>query len=218
MASSIGALIRIETILPVQFLSLAREAERGANMLRIASRLGLEIAISVAASSAAWTQDLPITEVRLGVLAHDLSVGGSRKEGGANINGTIFFNRLPKIESVPGWLAFILAPRPIIGGSVNTSGDTSYGHFGVNWGGDVTERLFVDFSFGGAIHSGNKNVNDPARKHLGCRVVFREALSVGVHITEQINVSGIIEHISNAGICSRNDGITSAGARLGYRF
>ncbi len=188
--------------------------------MRLLSRIGQLAAVGYcfAALSPAWTQDLPISEVRLGVMAHDVGVGGNSKEGGANINGTIFFNRLPKIESAPGWLAFFLSPRPIVGGSVNTSGDTSYGHFGVNWGGDVTGRLFIDFRFGGAVHDGNKNVSDPTRKDLGCRVVFREALSIGVHITDKVNVSGIIEHISNAGICSRNDGISSAGARLGYRF
>lgn len=189
-------------------------------MLRLFSRVALLAAAGIffAALTPAWTQGLPVSEVRLGVLAHDISVGGSSKESGANINGAIFFNRLPKIESAPGWLAFLLSPRPLIGGSVNTSGDTNYGYFGVNWGGDVTERFFVDFSFGGAVHDGNKNVNDPTRKDLGCRVVFRSALSIGVHITEQVNLSGVIEHISNAGICSRNDGISSAGARVGFRF
>ena len=159
-----------------------------------------------------------MSEVRLGVLAHDVSIGSGSKESGVNINGSIFFNHLPRIESAPNWLAFILSPRPHFGGSVNTAGDTSYGYFGVTWGSDVTDQFFIDFSFGGAVHDGNKNVNDPAQKDLGCRVLFRESLSVGVRVTKHIDVSGVIEHMSNVGICDRNDGITSTGVLLGYRF
>ncbi|HCX68877.1 MAG TPA: acyloxyacyl hydrolase, partial [Rhodobiaceae bacterium] len=37
-------------------------------------------------------------------------------------------------------------------------------------------------------------------------------------ITSALSVMASIEHISNAWLCSANDGLTNVGMRIGYRF
>ena len=188
--------------------------------LRHGTRVGALLAAFVGGVSTypAWADDVPISEIRVGVAAHDTGLGGVSREEGVAINGVVFFDNLPRINSAPNWLAFLLAPRPHVGGSINTSGDTSYGFVGATWDFNITDLWFVDISLGGAVHSGNINEGDPMRQDLGCRVLFREELSVGFRITERVNISANIEHISNAGLCSINDGLTNAGGRLGIRL
>ena len=53
---------------------------------------------------------------------------------------------------------------------------------------------------------------------MGCRGAFREAASVGVRITPQLSVLGTLEHLSNAGLCSSNRGLSTVGVRVGYSF
>jgi lipid A 3-O-deacylase len=58
----------------------------------------------------------------------------------------------------------------------------------------------------------------PGRKLLGSRILFRESAELGYAVTPRVNVSGFLDHISNANLAPRNAGITSAGARLGFKF
>ena len=58
---------------------------------------------------------------------------------------------------------------------------------------------------------------------LRSRVLFTLALlgvyRIGAHIpTPGINVSALLDHMSNANLGRHNMGITSAGARFGFRF
>jgi hypothetical protein len=53
---------------------------------------------------------------------------------------------------------------------------------------------------------------------LGCRVLFRESLSVGVRFMKHHSLSVMVDHISNAGLCDHNDGLDTLGVRYGYRF
>jgi hypothetical protein len=48
--------------------------------------------------------------------------------------------------------------------------------------------------------------------------MFRESASLGYRITSNVSVMGTVEHISNAGLCDQNRGLTNVGLRLGYRF
>src|SRR3546814_2695847 len=76
-------------------------------------------------------------------------------------------------------LPIFWSPRPHIGTSVNTSGDTSQAYFGLTWGWDVFGPLFLEASLGGAVHNGETTSDEPGVKELGCSIPFRESISVG---------------------------------------
>ena len=71
-----------------------------------------------------------------------------------------------------------------------------------------------------ALHNGKKEVYDPFsdRQALGCSPLFRESGSVGVRLSANWSLMATIEHLSNAGACSENRGLTNVGARVGYSF
>ena len=168
--------------------------------------------------NAASAQVKLVDEVKIGGLAHDITFFSRHVESGADVNLEMLF-------TAPDILSIIGSPRPHIGGSVNTNGNTSDGYFGLTWGIMLIQNMFgagdgiyVNGSLGGAIHDGYVDNAPPNRKHLGSRILFRESAELGYQITAQISVSAILDHISNANLGSHNAGITSAGARLGVKF
>ena len=118
----------------------------------------------------------------------------------------------------PSWLKWIWAPRPHVGLSVNSSGDTSQAYLGLTWEWRFWRNWFFDFSLGGSVHDGKKTTNRVDRKELGCRVLFRESLDLGYIFAEKHSVSAFLDHISNANICDANEGLETVGIRYGYRF
>ncbi len=155
-----------------------------------------------------------VDEFRFGVQSSDLA----KDEDGVNLNTEVLFRR-PNMYFDNKLLLFLFNPRLHIGGSLNTAGDTSQAYVGATWDYRLTNSLFVEASFGGVIHDGDlkrtPGANTPA---LGCRVMFRESFSAGVELTENLRVMATIDHISNAGLCNFNDGLTTVGARIGYKF
>ena len=183
-------------------------------------------ALGVAASlllapTRATAQMKPIDEVKIGVLSHDVGFLTHHVEKGADINLEVLF-------TPPDLLSIIGSPRPHIGADINMSGNTSDGHFGLTWGWTLLPSLFgggavfVNGSLGGAVHDGftgtKTSVAPPGRKLLGSQVLFRESAELGYQITPMVNISAILDHISNANLGRHNMGITSAGARLGFKF
>jgi len=159
-----------------------------------------------------------IDELKIGGLAHDVTLGGSHVEGGADVNIEVLF-------TPPDILRIIGSPRPHIGADINTSGNTSDGYFGLTWGIMLIQSLFgagdgvfANGSLGGAIHDGYIDSAPAGRKRLGSRILFRESVELGYQLTPNTSVSAIVDHISNANLGNHNAGITSAGARLGFRF
>jgi lipid A 3-O-deacylase len=159
-----------------------------------------------------------IDEFKGGVLAHDITLGGKAVESGADINGEILFTS-------PDFLDFMGAPRPHFGLSINTDGNTDQAYFGLTWGLPLfhhivgqTDALTIYGSLGGAFQNGYEDNAPPGRKNLGSFILFRESVELGYQITPVYSISGIVDHISNANLASRNAGITSAGARFGVKF
>lgn len=181
----------------------------------------------VAAACVAATALLPVTaaaqaklvdELKIGGLAHDVGVFGHHVEGGADVNVEVLFTS-------PDLFRYIGSPRPHIGADINTAGNTSDGYFGLTWGIMLIQNLFgagdgifANGSFGGAVHNGYLNSAPPDRKKLGSRILFRESLELGYQVNPVVSVSAILDHISNADLAQHNAGITSAGARIGFRF
>jgi lipid A 3-O-deacylase len=167
---------------------------------------------------AAVAQTKLVDELKVGGLAHDVGFLGRHVEGGADVNLEVLFTS-------PDLLRYIGSPRPHIGADINTSGNTSDGYFGLTWGIMLIQNLFgagdgifANGSLGGAVHDGHLLNAPPDRKRLGSRILFRESVELGYQVNPVVSVSAILDHISNANLAPRNAGITSAGARVGFRF
>jgi lipid A 3-O-deacylase len=159
-----------------------------------------------------------IDEVKAGGLWHDVGFLGDHKERGADINLEMLFTS-------PDFLAILGSPRPHIGGDYNTAGQTSDVFAGLTWGISVIQNLFrpgdavfLTGSLGGAYQDGYIDSAPLGRKELGSPILFRESAELGYQVTPVISVSAILEHISNADLGQHNAGITSAGARVGFKF
>ncbi len=154
-----------------------------------------------------------ISELRLGGSAQDPS---GPESGSGNITGEVLFVKPLTLENR---IADLFVPRLHVGGSINFDGNTSFGYAGLTWGFDVTRKIFVEASFGGAFHNGDtSDIARPDNAALGCSPLFREAAGIGFRITENWSVLASIEHLSNSGFCKQNRGLTNIGASVGYRF
>src|SRR5207253_650138 len=118
----------------------------------------LAVTISVTAGTA--RAEGIFSEVRLGVLAHDVGFLGGR-EPGADINAEVLFvSPFPDDwgSTWPQWLRWIARPRPHIGGDVNTAGATSQAYLGLTWTAVLARDLLrpeddleFDFLFGPSV-------------------------------------------------------------------
>lgn len=157
-----------------------------------------------------------VSEVKLGLLEHDIGFLGHNKEPGKDINAELLFVS-------PDFLSPILAPRPHLGISANTAGGTSMLYGGLTWtfypfeGGAISHLWFSPF-VGGTVHNGKLHSNDPERKSNGSRALFHLGGEIGIDVTDHMNVSVYYEHASNAGLADENEGINNAGVRVGWRF
>ena len=190
--------------------------------MRTVSRIVASAAIGAAGlalpAPPANAQAKIVDEVKVGALAHDVGFLGHHVESGADINIEMLF-------TPPDLLRFIGSPRPHIGADINTSGNTSDGYFGLTWGIMLIQSLFgandgifANGSLGGAVHDGFIDSAPAGRKRLGSRILFRESAELGYQLTPGVNFSAILDHISNANLGNHNAGITSAGARFGFKF
>jgi hypothetical protein len=153
----------------------------------------------------------PGFELRAGLFAHDPT---SPEPRGVDVSAELMLPRLPGPAGFEAWM-----PRPHAGGMAATAGGTSYGYAGLTWSVDLTRSLFVEAALGGAVSNAPTGpYGPPNRSALGCRGAFREAASLGVRITPQLSVLGTLEHLSNAGLCSSNRGLSTVGVRVGYSF
>jgi lipid A 3-O-deacylase len=157
---------------------------------------------------------LGVDEVRLGVLAANLDVGES-ENADMLINGEILFSRFSGPHGYP-LHDFFLSPRPHIGFSVTPDDGTNQVYAGLTWEFRLSNLLFVETSFGGTLHDGPSSASDP--DSYGCSLLFRESASIGYEFTERLRLLLTVDHMSNAGLCDQNQGLTNAGVRLGYRW
>jgi lipid A 3-O-deacylase len=155
-----------------------------------------------------------LSEIRIGASVQD---PGGPESGSGNITGEILFSKF--FQSTDPVIN-LLIPRLHVGGSANLAGDTSFAYAGLTWTFDITPQFFVEGTFGGAIHNGNTDsiVIPPGEAALGCSPLFRESASLGYRLTPSWSVMATVEHLSNAGICKQNRGLTNIGLRLGYTF
>lgn len=179
----------------------------------IAGAVAASFAAQARASGPASAHDLLwIDEFRVGALVHDLEDNDAEK--GADINLELLF-AAPGVETGNRLADFLFNPRPHLGASVSAVGDTNRLYFGLTWDAPITELLFVEGTFGGVLHDGP---TDDSSSSFGCEANFRESISLGLNLTERWRLLATLSHMSNGGICDENEGLTSAGARLGYKW
>ncbi len=152
-----------------------------------------------------------LSELRLGAMAHDVGTFGRKEEDGVNANVEFMFLS-------PEFLSAIWSPRPHAGFSVNSSSGTNQAYFGLTWTWDFFDKMFAEGSLGGAFHDGENVAILEDRKSLGCKLLFRESLAIEYRLTEAHNLSVMLDHISNASLCTSNEGLDTLGVRYGYRF
>jgi lipid A 3-O-deacylase len=150
----------------------------------------------------------PIHALRLGLAAHDPF---SPERGSLDLRGEILLAVPDSASRSP------LMPHIHLGGALNTGGRTSHLHAGVTWTLDLAPRVFIEASLGGALHDGATE-QKPGHNALGCPALFRESLALGYRLDARWHAMLTLEHLSNAGLCRQNRGLTNLGAALGYRF
>lgn len=151
--------------------------------------------------------------IRAGVLAHDVNHLWSRKrsESGVDWNAELVFGR-------PGWT---LGPGTVlsnVGASLNSRGDTSRIYGGLLWEAMFGGMFFFNTGAGLALHDGDLDREDPDRKHLGSRLLFRIPLEIGVCWKGRHRLSLMFDHVSNAYLASPNEGLDTLGVRYGFQF
>ena len=166
-----------------------------------------------------------VSEIRIGGSVQDPGSDEGKKPGfnKENINGEILFAR-PLIFEDPFWQA--LVARPTVGGSYNTGGRTSFAYLGLTWTVDLfpetfNRAVFLEGFFGGAAHNGYTGPKESAPygfNSLGCSPMFRESAALGFRLSEHWSIMATVEHISNAGLCIENRGLTNYGGKVGYTF
>ena len=154
-----------------------------------------------------------IAETRLGLLAQD--PWSPEAQTGA-LHGEVLFAR-PFQPTDP--LMRYFTPQPHIGASFNLGSRTSFVFAGLSWNIDLSPRVFIEASFGGALHDGHRGgILREDRAALGCSPLFRESASLGYRFSERLSFMATVEHYGNAGLCTENRGLTNIGARFGYSF
>jgi lipid A 3-O-deacylase len=160
--------------------------------------------------------DLPIiNEFRFGVLGADLEEGGGSDDTVA-LNAELLTAPLgySTNETI---LDVLLHPRLHFGANINLDRDgVNQVYAGLTWDFHLTDSLFLETSFGGAVHDGETAGNDP--DSYGCTLNFRESVSLGIALSENLSLMVSVDHMSNGGLCDQNQGLTNAGVRLGYRW
>jgi lipid A 3-O-deacylase len=114
---------------------------------------------------------------------------------------------------------WIGSPRPEVGATINTAGYDSLYHLGLTWQLPVFDTpVYLEGTFGAAMHDGYLDNPPAGYREFGCRVNFYERFGVGAHVTENVTATLTYEHTSNAGLCEHNAGLSNFGVRLGWKF
>ena len=205
-------------------MALMRHYSGFVSMAKTALKLIAALALALFAGQAVAqdSYDFGVDEVRGGLFFHSVDHAPPN-----SFLGFIDTTRLQDVNVELLWRPFELGDwnwlgeiRPHLGGTFNFGGLESQVYGGLSWthyiaGGPV----FIEASFGGALHNGALTGAAWPARNLGCQALFRESGSIGYQITEQANIMLTVEHSSHAGLCGNNNvGITNLGVRAGWKF
>lgn len=158
-------------------------------MISLSQRAVLAVVSVVAALTAAVptaTADDLLYSVKIGGLWHDtpgLWSGFQAENDAVDINVEA---QLAMAYAMP-WGGSI---RPVIGGTINTQGDTSHAYIDARWQIDGPSGLFFGLGLGAAVHDGEIGgiSADPSKKWLGSRVLFHIPAEVGLRAWRRSDV------------------------------
>lgn len=169
-----------------------------------------------------------LSEIRTGVLAHDLPVLGPQREHGGDLNAEVLFlSPVPDhaVSGIPPAARWLLQPRPQLGVTGNLSGYTSQAYVGLDWTVQAArrllrsaDRLLFDVGFGGAFNNDRTSASMPNRALLGSNLLFHPSLQIGYGIDARYSVGLYYEHSSNAHLAKVNEGLNNIGLRFGRRL
>jgi lipid A 3-O-deacylase len=190
--------------------------------MRLSEFVPAAVILALIPTAAGAADGTLVDELRFGVYQHDASVFGHQKETGADIGAELLF-------ASPQFLKPVYAPRPVVGFLANTAGETNQVYMGLTWTWDFVrdvlrpgDGFYVEGTLGGGWNDGKTNVRDPAEqdkhKSLGSHFLFREDVDLGYRVSPAWSVAISYNHISNADLASRNEGLNDIGLRVGYRF
>jgi len=183
--------------------------------MRLTKVAGIGVLVAGVTAGSAQAQVLVPDEVRGGIFAHsvDESVFDATRIQDANVELLFAIPSLDEITNL-GQL------RPHVGATLNFGGLESMVYAGMSWTIPIADTpIFIEASFGGAVHNGAVSGAVYPARNLGCNVLFRESASVGLNVTEQASIMATIEHASHASMCDgENRGLTNVGVRVGWKF
>ena len=167
--------------------------------------------VSGISPSSAFADSL-VHEMRLGVLIHDVGVwSGVSRESGTDLNAELQFS--PSVQLLGGTL------RPILGLTLNNSGDTSKIYGGGNLQYIWRNNYFLEFGAGLAAHNGEIDNSELTDKNLlGSPICFRIVFEAGLTVANHHRLSLMFDHISNGYLADPNEGLDTFGIRYGYLF
>lgn len=157
-----------------------------------------------------------IDEIRFGAFGQ-VDAAPGQSEGGA-------YAQFEALFSKPSWvfdnpiLDLFFRPRPNLGLSINTAGDTSQAFAGLNWDVWVSDRFFLEGAFGLALHDGELSAPTDGQPAMGCRVLPRGAASAGMALSPNWRVTATLSRTASGGLCDPDDGLTQAGVSFGFSF
>lgn len=202
-------------------------------MLRAVIVAGLAVGwlIIGVGSAAAEEDEFFIDEIRAGVWLHNVRHPRQDSQHSIDLNLEVLFQELTFVEPENGFLRVLLQPRPMLGGVLNTEGDTNQLYFGLAWEYEFDFGLFINPTFGFSLHDGN--LDPPTvpcgacpggraftdkESALGYPILFRESVDVGWRFAGRHAISFTWSHISNAGLSTNNDGMDFIGLRYGFKL
>ncbi|MBJ3786458.1 acyloxyacyl hydrolase [Devosia sediminis] len=121
----------------------------------------------------------------------------------------------PQIDA----FTWIGSPRPEIGATLNLAGKENLVHAGLTWQLPIFDTpVFLEGTFGAAIHDGALSGAPEGQKNFGCRVNFYERFGIGVNASDTMTATLAYEHTSNNNWCGDNAGLSNFGLRVGWKF
>lgn len=108
--------------------------------------------------------------------------------------------------------------QPLVYGSLNTAGETSYAAAGLS--ARFGDRLYIQPGLAVAVHTGSAaNFQHPDHDHVdfGSRVLFAPEIGVGARITDRASIEASWIHLSHGTLFGKqNPGMDNFGVRLNF--
>jgi hypothetical protein len=173
-------------------------------------------------SSSALARQPFIDEVRLGFFQHDSAIIGTRKEKGIDFAFEILSEPLVRSR-------LLGLPRIVLGGALNSAGQTDQIYLGVDGQWTLARAIFsrrdavyFEATTGGGWNDGKIDaVGTPLEatwKSHGSHFLIRSGASLGYRFNTRWSLAFAFNHISNAGLAHRNEGMNDLGLLLGLKL